>query len=60
MTDSETFLDLVEQEENTVLDSYEKLYKDLLNRLGVNGHHGAIAEIMALRTTANLYSEGAA
>ena len=36
------------------LESVEARYKDLLFRLGVLGHDGAVAEITALRKAANL------
>lgn len=36
------------------LETVEARYKDLLNRLGVQGHDGAVAEIGKLRRTANL------
>ena len=36
------------------LATVEARYKDLLNRLGVQGHEGAIAEIESLRNIAGL------
>lgn len=39
----------VETQENALLATTEARYRDLLNRLGVNGHDGAIAEIDLLR-----------
>lgn len=42
-----------------MLNSIEARYRDLLNRLGVNGHDGAIAEIIALRERASLSDKNA-
>ncbi len=37
-----------------LLATVEARYRDLLNRLGVNGHDGAVSEIDALRKAAGL------
>lgn len=39
------------------LESVEARYRDLLNRLGVNGHSGAVAEIQRLREKCGLNDE---
>ncbi len=41
-------------ESRAPLGPVEARYEDLLNRLGVQGHDGAVAEIASLRKTANL------
>lgn len=41
-------------ESRAPLETVEARYKDLMNRLGVQGHDGAVAEIAALRKAASL------
>lgn len=47
-------LDSAQAQEDAPLATVEERYRDLLNRLGMNGHDGAVNEIESLRAKAGL------